>query len=368
MQAGSPLLFIAHANDPSLGDETAEGHVGFDRWSLRFQSGNFIIEIPLARLEIDLSKNKNGPILFSDPEQEGCLISTFDHRVLALPVLCQHPNTRQQIRNIREHADLKRRYIITGGFIGAILLLVLLAPVLTGFMINSLVSRVPPKWEQDLGDSQLAELKSTETFIDDPKLKARVDEALSPLLAVIPSGGVKFQSYIIQDDDPNAFALPGGHLMVTTGLLKLLDRPEEIAGTAAHEIAHVTCKHGLRQILSEGGSFLVLQLFLSGRGVVNLVGAGSAVLVSQGFSQEYELEADSVGWNYLIASHVDPRGMISTLRKLREEELKHKEFSELPQAFSSHPATDKRISRLEKSWKKLRVKTGFIQWPAPKEP
>jgi Zn-dependent protease with chaperone function len=367
MQSG-PQLFIAHANDPSLGEETAEGRVSIDRWNLRFESENLTVEIPLTRIEIDLSAEKNGPILFSDPERDGCLIATFDQRLLSVPALCQHANTGPQIRNIQESADLKRRLIITGSFLGVILLLVLLAPVFSGIMVNSLISRVPPKWEQELGDSQMSDLKDTETFVEDPKLKARLDEAFEPLFASIPANGVKFKSYIIRDDDPNAFALPGGHVLVTTGLLKLLDRPEEIAGAAAHEIAHVTCKHGLRQIISAGGSFLVLQLFLSGRSVMNVVGAGSAVLVSQGFSQEYELEADSVGWDYLLGAHVDPRGMISALEKLRAYEASHKNADQLPQAFSSHPATDKRIVRLQKKWKKLRIKTGFLQFSNPAEP
>ncbi len=367
VQAG-PQSFIAHANDSALGDESAEGRIWADRWNLHFQSGNFTLEIPLSRLEIDLSAEKNGPILFSDPERDGCVIATFDQRILSLPALHQQSNTHQQIQNLREQADLKKRLIITGASIGIIILLVLLAPVFTGIMVNSLVSRVPAKWEQDLGNSQRADLKGTETFLDDPKLKARVDEAFEPLFASIPANGVKFKSYIMDDNDPNAFALPGGHVIVTTGLLKLLEKPEEIAGAAAHEIAHVTCKHGLRQIISEGGAFLVLQLFLGGRNVMSVVGAGSALLVGQGFSQEYELEADSVGWNYMVAARVDPRGMISALQKLRAYESQHKDPDQLPQAFSSHPATDKRIVRLEKKWKKLRVKNGFVQFSRPGEP
>ena len=368
MQAGSPLSFIAHANDPTLGEATAEGRVWADRWNLHFESDIIAIEIPLARLEISFATEKNGPIPFSDPEREGCIISTFDQRILSWPALHQQTNTHQQIQTLREQADLKKRLIITGVFVGVIILFVLLTPVLTGLMVNSLVSRVPPKWEQELGDSQLAELKGTETFLEDARLKARLDEALEPLFASIPASGVKFKSYIMDENDPNAFALPGGHVIVTTGLLKLLDKPEQIAGAAAHEIAHVTCKHGLRQIISEGGAFLVVQLFLGGRSVMSVVGAGSALLVGQGFSQEYELEADSVGWNYMVRAHVDPRGMIVALQKLRAYEAQHKDPDQLPQAFSSHPATDKRIVRLEKKWKKMPIKSGFIQFSPAGEP
>ena len=78
-----------------------------------------------------------------------------------------------------------------------------------------------------------------------------------------------------------------------------------------------------------------------------------------------------MGWGYLVAAHIDPRGMIHTFEKLRaSEEAMHLEH--LPQAFASHPALSKRIAVLEKKWKKLDQKTGFLEltpvsWPKPKE-
>ena len=82
-------------------------------------------------------------------------------------------------------------------------------------------------------------------------------------------------------------------------------------------------------------------------------------MLTQGFSQEYESEADEVGWNYLVAANLDPRGMIGIFKKFKTNEEKEKKADTVPQAFQSHPALQRRIARLEAKWKKLSRKSGF---------
>jgi predicted Zn-dependent protease len=128
----------------------------------------------------------------------------------------------------------------------------------------------------------------------------------------------------------------------------------------AHELAHVTEKHGFRGQVAAAGPFLVFQVFMRGQsGTPALLGGGSALLVAQSFSQEYEKEADDVGWDYMVKANIDPRGMIDVFRKLQAYEMKHEGKSILPQAFESHPDVAKRIARLEAKWKRLPKKSGF---------
>jgi predicted Zn-dependent protease len=99
---------------------------------------------------------------------------------------------------------------------------------------------------------------------------------------------------------------------------------------------------------------------------MGVLAGSSQVLVYQSFSQEYELEADDAGWQLLVAAHIDPRGLADMLKKLEAEEARMKFRSVTPQAFSSHPATEKRIRRLEAKWRKLKDKSGFIEYEAVK--
>jgi len=130
----------------------------------------------------------------------------------------------------------------------------------------------------------------------------------------------------------------------------------------AHELAHITQHHHARKIISSAGPLIIVGVFFSSHnGLSRLLGEGSGLMLMQGYSQEYEAEADEVGWNYLVKANIDPRGMISMFQKFKAEEAREKHDDKLPQAFQSHPALDKRIARLEAKWKKLPKKTGFLK-------
>jgi predicted Zn-dependent protease len=171
---------------------------------------------------------------------------------------------------------------------------------------------------------------------------------------------VKF--YIANDPVPNAFALPGGHVVVNTGLLQMADKPEELLGVLAHELSHETKRHAIRRTVAAAGPLVIFGIFLHSRtGAGNLLALGSGLMVFQGFSQDYETEADETGWNYLVAANIDPRGMIQVFRKLEAAEGKMGLHHIVPEAFQGHPAVEKRIARLENKWNTLPHKSGFLQ-------
>jgi predicted Zn-dependent protease len=272
-------------------------------------------------------------------------------------------HTRSQLKEMQSRGEANRTLKITLYCLAGVVVAAIAATMLVGVMVRILVARIPVEWEQKMGDSLMSEVRQEETFIEDPKLKAKLVRDVAPLVNALPKTGVEYKFYIVDDPMPNAFALPGGHVLVNTGLLDLSKRPEELLGVVAHEVAHVTEKHGFRKMISAAGPFLIFRTFLGGNST-SLLGAGSELLVTQGFSQEYELEADAVGFQYLVAAHIDPRGLAEMLGKLEAEERRYGGHMQL-RAFSSHPATEKRIQRLNSNWKKLKTKTGFIDFTQP---
>jgi len=358
--------FVAQASHPSLGEQAVDGRIGFDRWHMHFESEYGTFQIPLSQLQIHQGKGKGEPVYFTDPGQPDLWIYTFDTRVLRLRTLLDAAQTRVQLKEMRSQGEAKRNIRITVGILVSCVVIAVVATASVRLMVRALVSRIPPKFEQDLGDKFFAELQQDETFIQDTNLQAKLDQAITPLLASLPTNQIRFQFHIMEMPMANAFALPGGHVVVTTGMMKLVQRPEELAGAVAHEIAHVTQKHMFRQIIASMGPALLFQLFTGGQGgLVGALGAGSQLMMTQSFSQEYELEADAVGWNYLVQAHIDPRGLTDVLRKLKEEEDKELAGMGIP-AFNSHPATQKRILRLEEKWKKLKQKPDFIEFEKSK--
>jgi beta-barrel assembly-enhancing protease len=352
--------YVAEAYNVKLGTEPVGGQLTLERLRLQFISEQVRIEIPLGRLQIQKDDAEGERICFSSAEQPDWVICTSDSHILRHAYLQQQPHTRDQIRAFGATNEIKRRVTLTLSVIGGFALIAVLISALTGIAVRAALKRIPPEWEQQVGNDLIAEMKQEETFIQDIKMLARLDQAVAPLLNSQSSNSLEYKFYILQDPLPNAFALPGGHVIVTTRLLELAERPEELAGVVAHEVAHVTQKHGFRQIISGLGPFLIFKVFLgNSSGVLPILGEGSEILIHQSFSQEYELEADDVGWQSLVAAHIDPRGLASMLRKLEAEDEKLPGSAPRLNAFSTHPTTAKRVQRLNKKWEKLANKSDF---------
>jgi len=353
--------FAAYASHPDFGDEVVEGVILVTRWQVRFESEQVTLEFPITRVEIEMADAKTRQIGFSDPEQRGWFVGTFDDQILSHPMLLQQAHTRHQVRELKSQGELQRRLKVVGVFLASFALIAILVSTFTSIMVRVLVARVPQKWESELGEKWLLELKKETTFIQDTNMMAKLDKGVSPLIAALPDKNVKYTFYLISEPWPNAFALPGGHVVVTTGLIELADRPEELAGVVAHEIAHVTQKHVFRKVISSYGPYLLIRLFLKDEdGLLGILGEGSQLLLSQSFSQEYESEADAVGWKYLVDAKIDPRGAIDILTKLKAVEGGMSGLDHALRAFNSHPATEKRIQVLEEKWRKLKDKDKFV--------
>jgi predicted Zn-dependent protease len=354
--------FEGFASHPELGEEVS-GRIFLDRWRLRFESTAVAVEIPLNQARLEITSGEDGApveVRFGHPEQPEWGVRTTDVSILEDRQLRGQAHTRNQIRIHLAAGDARRRIILTGIALAALALIVSLVTMGTGFMVRRLVARIPPSFEKQIGDEVIAELKTRMMFRADAEALARLDRGVAPLLDALPTNQVQFQFYVMEYPLPNAFALPGGHVVVTSALLNLTDRPEELAGVVAHEISHVTLKHGFRKIISSAGPLIVCKLFLgNGGGLLGHLGESSELLVRQSFSQEYELEADAQGFDYLVAAHIDPRGLSSILRKLQLEHdrmrVPHTELG----AFASHPTTEKRLRRLDSKWKRLSDKSSF---------
>lgn len=339
-----------------------EGTILFTSSTLRFEASETVLEIPLHRLVAEIEADSEGRILFGDSQKPGLQISTADESVLEFHSVPQIAQLSDQLNTGLARNELSRRLKLVLGFFVVTGLILWLGMLATGAMVRSIVGRVPPEFEKQYGEEMLEEFKLEMGFASDTNQAAQLTALAGPLLRALPGRQPQWQFHVVTNESPNAFALPGGHIVIFTGLLQLAERPEEVLGTVAHEVAHVTKKHSFRKQIASAGPFLVFQIFLRGRGgALGAVAGGSALLVTQSFSQEFEKEADDAGWRYLVAANIDPRGMTEMFRKLKAYEAKQKHVALVPQAFSSHPELEKRISRLEAKWRKLSHRSGFVE-------
>jgi len=352
---GNAHGFEAGLFHPGLGNEVVRGRIFINAQALSFQSDATKLTIPIEQLVVELGDD-DGRIYFRSRKSSALRVFTGDQSILD----AESHLVRNHLERMATRREIARRLRITAYVFAGCLFLGWLGVFATQLMVRSLVAKVPPAWEQSFGDEAIAEFKNEGVLLDESNRIAKLTELATPLLQVV-AGGTEFKFHIMDSDVPNAFALPGGHIVVNSGLLEIADN-DELVGVIAHEAAHITQRHHARKIISSAGPVIIFGTFLhSRRGLMNLIGRGSELMLTQGFSQEYETEADAVGWSYLVQANIDPRGMIGIFKKFKAEEATEKQADKLPQAFQSHPALDKRIARLEAKWKKLPHQSGFLE-------
>ncbi|MCH9020082.1 MAG: M48 family metalloprotease [Proteobacteria bacterium] len=171
--------------------------------------------------------------------------------------------------------------------------------------------------------------------------------------------GQRFTFTIVNSDEVNAFALPGGYIYVTRGLMALANSEAELAGVIAHEIGHVTARHSAQRynrVLFARLGTAMLGVAVGNRLISDLARFGAAAYL-QGYSREQEFEADQLGIRYLRGAGYDPRAMASFLGAMQEESALAARIAgaegRAPEAslFSSHPRTLDRVARAaEAAW------------------
>ena len=168
---------------------------------------------------------------------------------------------------------------------------------------------------------------------------------------------VPFSFQVLDDDSPNAFALPGGFVFVNTGLIKLASEEDELAGAMAHEIAHVaarhlTCRASQEQLVRTAGGIGAVLLGGGWAGLAGREAMGAAVPVAfLKFSRSDETEADYLGTQYLYAAGYDPTGAVSIFEKLLA--LRRTEPNLAARVLSTHPMDADRIDRTEKEIQRI---------------
>jgi len=201
--------------------------------------------------------------------------------------------------------------------------------------------------EFQLGQQLAAEVEASSHLLRDPRVQGYVEDLVQNLVRN-SDARAPFTVRVIDSDELNAFALPGGFLYVNTGLIMEAETEAELAGVLAHEIAHVTARHATKQA-SKHQLFQIFSLPLIfvggpvGYGIQQAMGL-AVPLTFLKFSRNAEREADFLGLQYTYQAGYDPVGMVDFLERLRESDRE----SKLASAFSSHPMTKDRIQRAQK--------------------
>jgi predicted Zn-dependent protease len=201
-----------------------------------------------------------------------------------------------------------------------------------------------------LGKGLAQDVERQAKVIDDPVIAEFVNR-LGQNLVRNSDAKVPFTIKVIDTEDVNAFALPGGFFFVNSGLILKADTEAELAGVMSHEIAHVAARHGTRQASrGEVAQLATIPLIFMGGWAGFGARQGVALLMPIGFlqfSRAFESEADMLGLQYMYKAGYDPEAFVDFFEKI--ESLEKKKPGTMAKVFSTHPLTDDRIAAAQKN-------------------
>ena len=278
--------------------------------------------------------------------KDPALISAF--RQAAPPELTHHfEAAATKVREARTH-----RSRMWGIAIGALVAMALFLWLGSDWLVELAVNRIPIEWEQKLGESAYRDFLSHQEIVKEGPSVNAVNEMTQRLTSQIVQSPYKFEITVVKSDVVNAFALPGGYIVLFTGLMKKAESGEEVAGVLSHELNHVLQRHGLDRIIKTLGLRAVVTILVGDpQGLAGLMKQVGLELFTLKFGRAQETEADLTGLRLLHHAKIDPAGMIRFFQRLSEKDEGRTEW------LSTHPMSQARAERLKAELAALPKKT-----------
>jgi metalloendopeptidase OMA1, mitochondrial len=202
---------------------------------------------------------------------------------------------------------------------------------------------LPESQDAQLGLEAYQQILAESEVSNDAELNRRVQEVGRRIAAVSPHPEWDWQFTLIENDEPNAFALPGGKVGVNTGLFQVAKNDDQLAAVVGHEVAHAVARHGAERMSQQ----VLMQAGLAGLGFATdqttamLAAQAATLAISLPYSRTQEAEADHIGLIYMAEAGYDPREAIALW-----ENFESFGGERPPEFLSTHPAPGSRIEEL----------------------
>jgi predicted Zn-dependent protease len=353
--------FAATGFAPGYAGTGVKGLLRVTADGVRFESEHGALELPLAGLEVFPGGANDALICFSHGSHPGTMFQTGERSVTQHPALVGNGTLVARLRVSRRRA--RGTWVVMLGIAGMIVTLIAGLVLSKDWIVKKAAESLPVDWEVTAGDALFEPMRRTQTFVEDEEIAKGLQQITEPLIGAVKDRRHPLRFHVVLDESLNAYAMPGGNVVIHTGLLLAAETPEEVAGVLAHEIAHVTHRHGVRNMIGSAGLALAVQtMFGDGSGLAAVLADRGAFLLDRKYSRDFEREADEAGWNYLLSGNIEPRGMIRFFERMKAEDAKRAGGATAGRALSAistHPATQERIDALEARWGASERKMGY---------
>lgn len=214
-------------------------------------------------------------------------------------------------------------------------------------------SSISQQEEVQMGAQQAQQVSAQLPMLGDATVNAYVNSLGRSIANNTSRADLSWQFGVVNTEIINAFALPGGYIYVNRGVLSRASNESELAGVLAHEIEHVVQRHSLKQMEQAQGANIGVALACSLTNVCASQAAQAAIQVGgtavfAKFSRGDEVQADEGGFNNVVRTGINPRGMLTFFQKLLAEEQQSGGSSAASSWFADHPGTQDRIADIQR--------------------
>jgi beta-barrel assembly-enhancing protease len=280
----------------------------------------------------NITPSASGPPLFSYTSYPPQTLEVLDDE------LAETLTTR--LHQSQKAVKIRRNRMILGLFVGVVSFFALVYFFMLPWLASVLAARVPVAYEKQLGDDVFASLKH-EYQIDN----TRSAYAVAFFDAMHVPSKYPVQITVVKSDVANAFALPGGHIIIHDKLLNGLTEYPQLAALLAHEFVHIQNRHALKNLFRRASATLLFATLLGDAGAIGSAVLNSADnLKSLSYSRSLESEADADGLALLANRKIDGAGFVQLFQILQKEPQ-----AEGPEWVSSHPQLKTRIQNIQRN-------------------
>ncbi|MEZ4805720.1 MAG: M48 family metallopeptidase [Bacteroidia bacterium] len=252
------MQYNATALSDKFDNGRSAGNLNASAGSLIFKdTSEQTFKMPIRGIELRIGGAGNRYLFFTHPQVPGITFYTDDKTILNSSELAFEPELKSTIRKFKNKNKLL--WTIVSVFIGLIVVGIISLFVFKNQIIEHIAELVPPEKEQEIATSMKTSALVGKDIVKDSNLIHQLDLITDPLVKALNDTQYHFNFTIIKDPTLNAFALPGGSVIIHSGLIEKAKSPEEIAGVLAHEISHVTKRHHIRGVIGKLGIFMIVR-------------------------------------------------------------------------------------------------------------
>ena len=301
----------------------------------------FTLDLDEVRLEL---AGATGKMLFIRSTTDETIFFSEDANLLKA---LGETSVRREVEELlaKRSRSNQMGWLLWGGLFAGVVVVALGLFASIQSISGRLVSFIPIEADVKLGEFVGESMDKEGPEVTEDVIVQPVQQMVDKLTANIEEEW-NFDVHVIDADIQNAYALPGGYIVVYTGLIEDTERPEQLAGVLAHEISHVTQRHGMSRILEAAGVAIMIDLVLGN--VEGIIAFGAEIFSASAvnaYSRDSETDADVEGLKLMVDAGIDPSGMVEFFQIMEQEEDELTEM--IPLWMRSHPEHEERIVVLQ---------------------